>query len=352
MESRGPIYRLPPVTQNAVFLAKDVTETVDWGLRQFGVPDQWSRTMGAGVKVAILDTGIDDKHPDLAGSIVAMQNFSRSPFGAIDRNGHGTHCAGIVAARKNGLGVIGVAPEVSLAIGKVLGDDGSGYDVDIARGIRWAIDQKVDVISGSFGSPVPSPAQQAAIDSATAAGIFVIIAAGNDGQPDSVGYPGKLPNVVAVAATDQNGNLADFSSRGPEVDIAAPGVDILSTWPGGRYSSLSGTSMATPFVSGVVALMVAHHRAPGAHNTDLRTVDDLLDHLKRTARDAGQAGRDDGFGWGLIDPAKLLAEDTAAPAPSPTPAPAVPWSGRSIPLPNGAVIHFPAKPGDQASLKW
>lgn len=306
------IWRLPPYSVRLVQSA--MSETMDWGLKFGGIAEAWQQTKGEGVRVAVLDTGIDASHPDLAGCIAAMADFSGSVRGTRDVQGHGTHCAGIIGARQNTVGVVGVAPECRLLCGKVLGDDGSGSSDSVAAGIDWATASGADVISMSLGSPQPSQDIARALERAVSAGKFVVCAAGNDGRPDSVDYPAAWDNLaVAVAAVGPGGILANFSSRGPQVDIAAPGVDILSTWPGGGYAKLSGTSMATPFVAGVVALLVSRHRQLGAGAaTPLRNQAELIEHLHRTALDAGAPGFDTGFGFGLVNPAGLLAAEYPA----------------------------------------
>jgi subtilisin family serine protease len=313
--NRAPVFRLPPWKCEATYRAEELAEVVDWSLAAYKVPDQWKQTKGQGVKVAVLDTGIDTTHRDLATAIDAIEDFTGSRTGPVDHQGHGTHTAGTIAARQNGVGVIGVAPECRLLIGKVLGDDGSGGPDSVAAGIHWAVGQGADIISMSLGSPQASPEIYAAIQAAAAAGKFIICAAGNDGDTgtDDIGYPARWSECVAVGAVDENGQVAFFSSRGPELAVAAPGVNILSTFLNGGYARLSGTSMATPFVAGVVALMLAKHRATGG-KTPLASVNDLREHLAKTADDAGPAGRDPAYGWGLIDPTKLLAEDDPAPA--------------------------------------
>lgn len=306
----GPIFTLPPYRVEQVFTT--YAETVDWGLKLLNVPGLWRLTKGSGVKVAVLDTGCALQHPDLKDAILKAKDFTRSPSGAADVQGHGTHCAGVIAARENSSGVIGVAPEAGLLVGKVLGDNGSGKVKAVAAGIDWAVAQGAAVVSMSLGSNAGSDDLQAAVARAEAAGVFMICAAGNEGPgPDTVGYPAMYPNTVAVAAVDRLRRVAKFSSRGNRVDIAAPGVDILSCYPPRGLAKLSGTSMATPFVAGVVALMVAKHRTYGT-DTDLKTHADLIRHLKDTAEDLGAAGRDPASGWGLIDPARLLAEADGA----------------------------------------
>jgi len=305
-----PVFRLPPFQVRRQMTA--LSETIDWGLQAFGVPQVWAKTRGGGVRVAVLDTGIDANHPDLKGAVVAMRDFSGSLEGAVDRQGHGTHVAGTIAARQNQQGVVGVAPQCQLLVGKVLGDDGAGSEQSVAAGIHWAVSQRADIISMSLGSSRASRRIGEAVEAANRAGVFLITAAGNEGRPDSINFPARRRETIAVAATNRSGQATSFSSRGPQVDIAAPGEDILSTWPGGRYARLSGTSMATPFVSGVVALLLAAERRPRA--PALRDVKWLREQLARTAVDAGPPGKDNALGWGLIDPGTLLASEKDRPA--------------------------------------
>lgn len=308
-----PIFVLPPYKVEQVFTT--YAETVDWGLTLFGIPQLWRLSKGNGVKVAVLDTGCALNHPDLKDAILKAKDFTRSPSGPTDVQGHGTHCCGVIAARENSTGVIGVAPEAGLLVGKVLGDNGSGSLTSVVAGIDWALKEGAHVISMSLGSPQGDAALKAACQRAADAGVFVIAAAGNEGPSlDTVGYPGLYETTIAVGAIDAKKKIASFSSRGKAVDIVAPGVDILSCYPPRNLAKLSGTSMATPFVAGVVALMLAKHRELGTE-TDLKTTADLLKHLKETAVDAGPAGLDTAYGWGLINPAQLLA-DHGTPAPT------------------------------------
>jgi subtilisin family serine protease len=309
-----PIFTLPPYKVEQVF--STYSETQDWGLKLMGIPNLWRLTKGSGTKVAILDTGIATAHPDLKDGILKTKNFTNSRVGVSDVAGHGTHCAGIIGARENATGVIGVAPECGFLIGKVLGDDGSGNLLSVARGIDWAVEQGADIINMSLGSPTGHPDLEAAINRAVAAGVFVICAAGNEGPTlDTVGYPAMYTGTVSVGAIDQNKKIANFSSRGTRVDVCAPGVDILSDYPPRNLAKLSGTSMASPFVAGVVALMVAKHREFGKEDPKpLKTAADLIAVLHGTSIDAGPAGFDPNYGFGIINPASLIP---TKPAPVP-----------------------------------
>jgi major intracellular serine protease len=199
------------VTVEATCVA--LAETIDWGLAAYNLPAAWRETRGEGVTVAVLDTGVDPQHPDLAEAIVGLRDFTASRGGPVDSHGHGTHVAGAIAARQNDVGLMGLAPACKLLVGKVLGDDGSGDERAIVAGIEWACGQGADILSLSFGSPRPSAAIERALKAAVADGKFVICAAGNDGRPDSVGYPARWTFTIAVGAVDRQGRLARFSSQ-------------------------------------------------------------------------------------------------------------------------------------------
>ena len=302
----GPIYRLPPYKVEKLLLA--TAETIDWGVKLLGIPSLWRETKGEGIKVGVLDTGIALEHPDLKSAILEARDFTRSPSQAYDAQGHGTHVSGIIAARRNANGIVGVAPESKIIMAKVLNDEGTGTSADIVAGIRWAVATGADILSMSLGSPEPDEEIHQALLLAISKGVFVITAAGNEGPDlDTVGYPAGFPEMVAVGSIDRQKKLSSFSSRGRQVDIVAPGDQITSCYPPRSYAVLSGTSMATPFVSGVVALMLAKHRKLGG-KSPVQTQQDMIEHLCRSADDAGKAGFDPLYGCGIINPAKLMRD--------------------------------------------
>jgi subtilisin family serine protease len=306
-----PIYQLPPFEVNVVMTAAELKDQVDYGLAMHDVPGQWVRSQGEDIGVAVLDTGSQLDHPDLRDNITDARDFTREGT-PEDGNGHGTHCCGIIAAGKNNVGVVGVAPKARLFVYKVLDSSGSGADAGIIRALDFAAaNDKVQVISMSLGSPFGSAAFRAGIVRATKAGKFVIAAAGNSGPSTQPDYPARWEDCIAVGAHDRHGKVSPFSSQGSRVDVSAPGSDVLSTYLQSRYAKLSGTSMATPFVAGVVALVLAQHKRLGsAVLTPIKTPKDLRVHLERTAKPAGPVGHDPAYGWGLVDPGKMLQDET------------------------------------------
>jgi subtilisin len=298
--------RVKYVEEDIEVHALDAELDNSWGVEHIGAGVvHESSNRGAGVKVAIIDTGIDYTHEDLDDNYVGGVDYVNEDNDPMDDAGHGTHCAGIVAAEDNDVGVAGVAPEAELYAVKVLDSSGSGSLSNVLNGIQWAIDNDMQVISMSLGSDVGSASLEAACDSAYASGIVVVAAAGNDytrrgrWEPDTVDYPARYDSVIAVGATDQADERASFSSTGPDVELAAPGVGIYSTVPGG-YDTKSGTSMACPHVAGTAALVIA---SGITDNGAVRL------RLQQTADDLGLTGQDTWYGYGLVD-----ADEAALPA--------------------------------------
>jgi subtilisin family serine protease len=271
---------------------------IDWGLTAVGAEVAWKKTKGKGIKVAVLDTGIDPDHQDLAINVKDHIDFTGSRYGSEDIQGHGTHCAGIIAGSDNGIGMIGVAPEVEIYSAKVLGDNGSGGYDGIIKGIRWAIAKQVDVISMSLGSASRPPGSvHAVIKEARAKGIILIAATGNENSP--VCWPAAYDEVIAVSALDQQLERANFSNYGIQNEISAPGVDIVSTYKNNTYARLSGTSMATPLVAGAAALIIARHKE--LMNGIVPTVEEVHQIMLTMIKDLGAVGKDQHYGAGMIN---------------------------------------------------
>ncbi len=269
-------------------------------------PEAWAIVTGnANILIAVVDTGVDYTHPDLNDGRVRTdidRDFVNGDDDARDDHGHGTHVAGIIAAAANGVGTVGVLWQVSILPVKVLNAQGSGSADQVAQGVQYAADQGARIINLSLGSPHCSQALADAVNYAFERGAVIVAAAGNDGGP--VGYPAAHERVVAVAATDSQDGRAAFSNRGPEVDVAAPGVAILSTVPGG-HQSFSGTSMAAPYAAGVAGLVLAH--------TGTLTNAQVMAVLRASADDLGADGPDDDFGHGRVNAFRAVSLGAVAP---------------------------------------
>jgi len=286
---------LPPYRVN-LDAPRALQHGVDWGVCSYGIPSLWQKSQGEGVTVAVIDSGVA-KHPALDAAVVDYRNFT-SDSDAHDTLGHGTHVSGIIAAR-DGLAK-GIAPASRILSLKVLGHSGMGSNEWVTQAVRHAIEAKVQIISMSLGSSRTDDGVHSAIREAAAAGIIVVCAAGNDGG--SVNYPAAYQETIAVGAVDSNGHACEFSSRGKEIAVAAPGQDITSCWLADGYATVSGTSMAAPFVSGVLALYIsAQHKLDRSVNHS-----DVMKALATTCKDVGEQGRDNVYGWGLVDPHKLM----------------------------------------------
>jgi hypothetical protein len=274
-----------------------------WGLTAIGAPSVWSITRGAGVTVAVIDSG-SGPHPDLDANLDA----GRTMFGSIDSAGvtdvdvagHGSHVAGIIAAvSNNAIGGSGVAPQSRILPIRVLDAQGSGDSKDVSKAVRFAVDSGAKVINLSLGGATESTSLTAAIQYAVDRNVLVVAAAGNGAADSPPKWPGASDLAIAVTAVDRNNSVASFDQRGDYIDLAAPGVSILST-ASTDYRIQSGTSMAAAFVTGAAALLFAAQPSI--------TAAQVRDILQRTATDIGVPGRDTTFGYGIINLVAAFAE--------------------------------------------
>jgi thermitase len=304
-------YAEPDFVVQALDTPNDPGFVNQWGMVRVQAPQAWDVTTGSpSITIAILDTGVDTNHPDLASKIVKNINFSGSPT-ADDVYGHGTHVAGIAAAiTNNGIGVAGLGYTSTIMNVKVLGDNGVGYWSWVAQGIVWAADHGAKIINLSLGGPSGSTTVEGAINYAWSKGVVVVAAAGNYGNSAPC-YPAYYTNCIAVAATDSRDRLAGWSDYGGWVDVAAPGVNIVSTYltsVNGGYRVMSGTSMASPHVAGLAALVftvVTDSNGNGRLNDEVRA------QIQANCDDIGVSG----IGSGLIDAYKAVASGSRDPTP-------------------------------------
>lgn len=288
-------------------------EVLPWGVNQIDADLVWDvdgdlvvdagAITGSGIRVAVVDTGIDLDHPDLATNIAGDVNIINPKKTGDDDNGHGTHVAGTIAAVDNTEGVIGVAPAAKLYAVKVLNRKGSGWLSDVIAGLEWCVANNMQVVNMSLGTSSDIQSFHDAVMVVNDAGIVQVAAAGN-AYGGAVGYPAAYPEVIAVSATDDTNTIAGFSSVGPEVELAAPGVNVFSAWKGGGYKTESGTSMAAPHVSGTSALVWAAN--PTLTHIQVRT------KLQTTADNLGDSNL---YGYGLVDAEEAATGSETSPAP-------------------------------------
>lgn len=274
-------------------------------------PTQTTPYTGKGVRVAVLDTGIDTEHLDLTvkGGVCTAEECAQGiPYD--DNFGHGTHVAGIISGDKNGSGIIGMAPNVEMFAIKAMDDNGIGTTAQVTEGVKWAIQNDIDILNLSISISVYDRPLELMLQEAYKQGMLIVSAAGNEGGgagEDTVTYPGKFPSVIAVAAVNNNLTKETNSSIGPAIEISAPGTQVYSSYPkefdiwDGKtdgYVTLTGTSMSSPHIAGILALYKEQH--PALSNAKLREI------LQSTVKDLGPAGRDETFGFGIVQYTKAV----------------------------------------------
>lgn len=297
-----------PYTRVDCLSIQEVTQHAGWSITAFDLPDAWKLSKGEGVVIAVLDTGVDLDHDDLKNNLLPGINIIDKSKPPQDDNGHGSHITGILVAEDNNIGIVGVCPKAKVRPVKVLDADGNGNMLNVAEGIRWAIDQKVDFIAMSIGAPVPVQQVRKAIQAAEAQGIVTFVSAGNAGNTKDVFYPAAYPESIAIGAIDEQMKRAEFSNTGHNLDFMAPGVDILSTVPENWYAKLSGTSMASPFACGVGALLLSYKRN-GHPDIKLDNSEDYREIFRKYTTPVSNGNYTDPEfyqGFGIIDPRKFL----------------------------------------------
>ncbi len=282
----GPVAATPSVT--------DPLFPSQWNMPAVGVPDAWSSSLGAGVVVAVIDTGVDATHPELAGRVLPEIDLLPDVAHAPEQNAHGTRVASLIAGGLDGVGMTGVAPQAGILPVSALDPAGFGDSSTVARAIIAAADAGARVINLSLGGPDPDPVLDEACAYAFAKGAVIVAAGGNNYASDTgVQYPAASPHVLGVASTDRAGNPASFSNAGRHIDLAAPGEDILAAIPGGGYDRDSGTSFSAPHVAGALALILSA-------NPSLSAAEAAYAVTSTAEDDSSGNGRDDQLGEGII----------------------------------------------------
>ncbi|GAA4075298.1 type VII secretion-associated serine protease mycosin [Streptomyces shaanxiensis] len=293
----------------------DPIKGTPWSLQRIVLDQLWQDTKGKGVKVAVIDTGVNTVNGQLKGGAVAngKDYLSKGGTGKTDQVGHGTKVAGIIAARPiDGTGFVGLAPEATIIPIRQNDDQGSGNVGTMIKAIRYAADAGADIINISQDTaskmpPLVDNEFRAAVEYAQGKNALIVAAAGNNGADGKIKetYPAAYEGVLAVAASDRNNARAPFSQSGKFVGVAAPGIDMVSTVPVGGHCVDQGTSFAAPYVSGVAALIRAKHPK--------WSYKQIITQIEQTA-DRTKSGRDDFVGWGVVDPAAAVNDDTTAPS--------------------------------------
>ncbi|MED1466936.1 S8 family peptidase [Bacillus salipaludis] len=291
--------KIKAIEEDQIVEAKGKTKTttssqvIDWGVKRINAPSSWSKGLtGKGVKISIIDTGITTHEDLMVSGGISTVSYTKS---YKDDNGHGTFVAGIAGAKNNTKGIEGTAPDSQIYAVKALNASATGSLSDVIEGIDWSISNDMDIINLSLGVDNPSSALEQAVNAAYNANILLVAAAGNDAESlsvDTVDYPAKYDSVIAVGSINNTDTRDSTSSTGDSVEVVAPGAQIYSTYLNNSYKTLSGTSMATPHVSGDLALLKQAY--PLATNAELRL------KLRENAIDLGSVGKDIQYGYGLI----------------------------------------------------
>jgi type VII secretion-associated serine protease mycosin len=305
----GPARAVPPPSVEPNPLVGDSVREEQWHLKTLNVPGAWAYAEGAGVTVAVIDSGVDADHPDLKGQVLpGLDLVDPKDDGDTDLVGHGTTVSAIIAGRGDDhAGVIGIAPKAKILPIRVLNEENRYNDaIIVAKAVRWSVDHGARVINLSLGGNGSSPALAAALDYAFARDVVVVACTGNTSASttDEVWYPAREPGVLAVAGTDRAGDaLWPGSITGPETVVSAPATDLVGARPGG-YWKVQGTSFAAPMVSGTAALIRSRWPTMPAG--------EVINRIIRTAKDLGTPGRDPTYGFGLVDPTHALTADVPA----------------------------------------
>lgn len=296
---------LPKYEVNEVGTMNQLSDHIGWGLRDLQVPENWIETKGEGVVTMVIDSGLAS-HPDIDDNEISKFSKSFIDEPAQDVQGHSTHVGGIIASKNNAFGVVGVAPSSKIISVKALNKFGSTNDTVLKKALEYAVKIRPDIINLSLGSYSPQPTLEPLYKKLTyELNIPIVCAAGNYGKK-GVMWPARYPYTISVGSYKEGHSLSDFSSYSNDkfIDFVAPGDEILSTYLNKKYAILSGTSMAAPFLSGILALLISKYKK----NNKTYTVEELRAVLAAASIDMGEKGVDNKFGYGIINIARALRE--------------------------------------------
>lgn len=257
---RNKIYLLPHIVKEYYGLTPNDPQQKGWEITKLNVDDQWVKSRGDGVNIAVIDTGCDYNHPDIKDNIIGGFNVINNTKNFMDDNGHGSHVCGTISAIDNGIGMVGVAPKSKIYAIKAMDSNGSASQENIAKGIDLAINAGVDIITMSLGSKYEMKKIKKSIENAISNNILIFCAAGNSGINEEIMYPARDKNTISIGAVDENLNRTNFTCSGDELDFLSPGHNIMSIIPNNRYALMSGTSMSNPFAVGCAALYISYYR--------------------------------------------------------------------------------------------
>lgn len=297
--------QLPPYVIHQVGDIETLSQVANWGITDLDIPEVWKKTEGEGVTIVVMDSGIPN-HEDLNGNILINKCRSFIDNEWEDTIGHATHVTGICSAINDTKGVVGGAPKAKIINLKVLSNSGFSTETSITEGLKYCLELKPDIVNMSLGGKNPMPEALEVLKKLDEAGVIVVCSAGNNGEkPDkSVLYPAKYESVIAVGSYSPTTITSKslFSCVGPEIDIAAPGDQILSTYLNNQYGVLSGTSMSAPAVSSIIALYISYLKK----NKIPYTAQSVKETILKNCKDVGKDGFDEEFGWGIISPKKIF----------------------------------------------
>jgi len=280
---KGQVSLLPHTRTEVYGLDPSSTQMIGWEIKKLNIDRQWTYSEGKGVVVAVIDTGCDLQHVDIKNNLLKGINLLDNSKDAQDDNGHGSHVCGMIAAENNGLGMVGVAPQVKILPVKALNSKGDGSLQDVINGIIWSADAGADFITMSLGTSNTSDGLEKAIAYASLKGSVVFAAAGNSGEKTEILYPARYKNVISIGAIDEHLNRTSFTCSGEDLDFLSPGHNVFSIAPNNGYAIMSGTSMSNPFAVGCACLLLSHNRQHKRFS--LRSAQDYIDVLSKVCID-------------------------------------------------------------------